>query len=154
MKIKEYSIELDNIHLYAYHGALPQENKVGGWYTLNLKAAISNHDSIESDRLETTVNYADIYKIVCNEMKIPSQLLEHVCGRILNKLFEKFKNILITLLLGGMYCVLIMLEPNMSITMCVALTLIFMIWNTTTPKFMNLFPAEIPKRCSNLKAAV
>lgn len=93
MKIKEYSIELDNIHLYAYHGALPQENKVGGWYTLNLKAAISNHDSIESDRLEKTVNYADIYKIVCNEMKIPSQLLEHVCGRILNKLFEKFKNI-------------------------------------------------------------
>lgn len=93
MKIKNYSIELNNIHLYAYHGALPQENKVGGWYTLNLKAAIDNHDSIKSDNLEATVNYAEIYEVVCNEMKIPSQLLEHVCGRILEKLFAKFASI-------------------------------------------------------------
>ena len=41
---------------------------------------------------------------------------------------SKFKNIAICLLAGGMYCVLIMLEPNMSITMCVALTLIFMLF--------------------------
>ena len=41
---------------------------------------------------------------------------------------SKFKHILITLSLGGIYCVLIMLEPNMSITMCVAFTLIFMMF--------------------------
>jgi len=41
---------------------------------------------------------------------------------------SKFKNIAICLLAGGIYCVLIMLEPNMSITMCVALTLIFMLF--------------------------
>lgn len=41
---------------------------------------------------------------------------------------SKFKHILITLTLGGFYCILIMLEPNMSITMCVALTLIFMLF--------------------------
>ena len=93
MRIKEYKIELSNIHLYAYHGVLPQENKVGGWYTLNLQATISNLDSIKSDNLQTTVNYAEIYDVVCNEMKIPSQLLEHVCGRILEKLFAKFESI-------------------------------------------------------------
>ncbi|MBR2607274.1 MAG: dihydroneopterin aldolase [Bacteroidaceae bacterium] len=93
MRIKEYKIELSNIHLYAYHGVLPQENKVGGWYTLNLQATISNLDSIKSDNLQTTVNYAEIYEVVCNEMKIPSQLLEHVCGRILEKLFAKFESI-------------------------------------------------------------
>ncbi len=38
------------------------------------------------------------------------------------------KHILITLSLGGIYCLLIMLEPNMSITMCVAFTLIFMLF--------------------------
>ena len=93
MRIKEYKIELSNIHLYAYHGVLPQENKEGGWYTLNLQATISNLDSIKSDNLQTTVNYAEIYEVVCNEMKIPSQLLEHVCGRILEKLFAKFESI-------------------------------------------------------------
>ncbi len=41
---------------------------------------------------------------------------------------SKIKHILITLSLGGIYCVLIMLEPNMSITMCVAFTLIFMLF--------------------------
>jgi len=40
----------------------------------------------------------------------------------------KLKHILITLSLGGVYCVLIMLEPNMSITMCVAFTLVFMLF--------------------------
>ena len=41
---------------------------------------------------------------------------------------SKIKHILITISLGGIYCVLIMLEPNMSITMCVAFTLIFMLF--------------------------
>ena len=41
---------------------------------------------------------------------------------------SKAKHILITLSLGGIYCLLIMLEPNMSITMCVAFTLIFMLF--------------------------
>ncbi len=41
---------------------------------------------------------------------------------------SKVKHIIITLSLGGIYCVLIMLEPNMSITMCVAFTLIFMLF--------------------------
>ena len=100
MKIKDYKIELSNVHLYAYHGVLPQENKVGAWYTLDLQASISNLDSIANDNIEATVNYAEIYEVVCNEMKIPSKLLEHVCGRILEKLFERFaiiENIEITL---------------------------------------------------------
>ena len=90
MKIKDYKIELSNVHLYAYHGVLPQENKVGAWYTLDLQATISNLDSITNDNIEATVNYAEIYEVICEEMKIPSKLLEHVCGRILEKLFEKF----------------------------------------------------------------
>ena len=93
MKIKEYNIELNNIHLYAYHGVLPQENKVGAWYTLNLCATINNLDSIANDNLEATVNYAEIYEVICKEMKVPSKLLEHVCGRILDKLFAKYATI-------------------------------------------------------------
>ena len=41
---------------------------------------------------------------------------------------SSIKHIIITLTLGGAYCLLIMLEPNMSITMCVALTLVFMLF--------------------------
>lgn len=93
MKIKEYRIELRNIHLYAYHGVLKQENKIGAWYTINLCATIENKECMENDDIASTVNYADIYEIICNEMKINSKLLEHVCKRILNELFNRFDTI-------------------------------------------------------------
>lgn len=41
---------------------------------------------------------------------------------------SSFKHIMVCLLAGGLYCFLIMLEPNMSITMCVGLTLLFMLF--------------------------
>lgn len=41
---------------------------------------------------------------------------------------EKLRNVFFMLLLGGAYCLLIILEPNMSITICVALTLVFMLF--------------------------
>ncbi len=41
---------------------------------------------------------------------------------------KAFRGILPVIILGGLYCVLIILEPNMSITMCVGLLLIFMLF--------------------------
>lgn len=41
---------------------------------------------------------------------------------------KKFKGILPVLGLGGIFCVLIILEPNMSITMCMAITMIVMLF--------------------------
>lgn len=40
---------------------------------------------------------------------------------------KKFKTLLPVLLVGGLFCFLVILEPNMSITMCLALTLIIML---------------------------
>lgn len=53
------------------------------------------------------------------------------CAAYLAKNHEnmhKFKSLLPILLGGGVMCVLIMLEPNMSITMCVGATFIFMLF--------------------------
>lgn len=93
MKIETYKIELRDIHLYAYHGVLPQEAVVGAWYTVNLSATVDNSESILTDDIASTVNYAEIYDVVCSEMKINSRLLEHVAGRILSALFDRFPTI-------------------------------------------------------------
>lgn len=53
------------------------------------------------------------------------------CATYLAKNYEnmhKFKSLLPPLFGGGLICVLIMLEPNMSITMCVGATCIFMLF--------------------------
>ena len=47
----------------------------------------------KTDELKGTVSYADIYAVIKKEMKTPSKLLEHVCERIGQRLFNDFPTI-------------------------------------------------------------
>jgi dihydroneopterin aldolase len=47
----------------------------------------------ESDNLNDTISYADINEIIHQEMAVKSKLLEHVAGRIISKIHEKFQEI-------------------------------------------------------------
>lgn len=49
----------------------------------------------------------------------------HLSDNYLN--VKSFKTLLPVLFVGGLFCVLVILEPNMSITMCLALTMIIML---------------------------
>ena len=93
MQITEYKISLRDIHLYAYHGVIPQENEVGAWYTIDLELTVADHSCTVSDDISGTVSYADVYEIVCREMSVPSALLEHVCGRICESLYGAFRQV-------------------------------------------------------------
>lgn len=87
--MKSY-ILLENILLYAYHGVLPQENRVGNEYVINLKLKIDLSHAGATDELTDTVSYAEIYEDVKAEMNIPSKLLEHVAYRIVKRLKDKY----------------------------------------------------------------
>ncbi|MDR0745083.1 MAG: dihydroneopterin aldolase [Mediterranea sp.] len=86
-------IYLDNISIYAYHGVSSQETKVGNTFFIDLKLKVDLRQAIESDDLSLTVNYADIYQSVSEEMAIHSKLLEHVAGRIVRRLFAEYPTI-------------------------------------------------------------
>lgn len=86
-------IHLKGIRLYAYHGVLPQENRVGAQYTIDLRLKTDFTLAAETDRLEGTINYADVFNAVKEEMRIPSQLLEHVAWRIAQRLLDDFQTI-------------------------------------------------------------
>lgn len=86
-------IFLEEVKIYAYHGVLPEENIIGTYYILNAEIHMDLWDAAASDDLNDTISYADINEIIHNEMKIPSKLLEHVAGRIINKINEKFNQI-------------------------------------------------------------
>lgn len=83
-------IHLKGLKLYAFHGVLPQENKVGAEYTIDLRLKTDFTQAAENDRLEGTINYAHVFEVVKAEMQIPSLLLEHAACRIARQLFKNF----------------------------------------------------------------
>lgn len=83
-------IELKEMKFYAFHGVSPQETKVGNNFVVNLTLTANLYRAVETDNLLYTINYAEAYEIVKREMSLPSQLLEHIAGRILAALKETF----------------------------------------------------------------
>ena len=88
-KVKD-SIQLNQIKFYAYHGVVEQERKVGNTFLVDIKLYLDLSKPMETDDLSDTVNYAEIYEIIKEEMAIPSNLLEHVAGRIAKKIKHTF----------------------------------------------------------------
>lgn len=87
-------ITLDAMKFYAYHGVEAQERKVGNTFVADLVLSAPIEEAVKSDAIENTINYATIYEVVKREMAIPSNLLEHVAGRILTALKEAFPELL------------------------------------------------------------
>lgn len=84
------TIFLQNLVFYAYHGVAPQETAVGNTFIINLSLKGDFGQAMQSDCVDDTVSYADVFLAVKEEMSIPSKLLEHVCGRIVQRLFRDF----------------------------------------------------------------
>ncbi len=93
MQTTNMFIHLKGIRLYAYHGVDPQETAIGAYFTIDLKLKTDFTHAAQSDELSGTVSYADIFQAVKDEMQIPSQLLEHVCQRIAQRIFNDFPTI-------------------------------------------------------------
>lgn len=83
-------IELEEMRFYAYHGVLPQETRVGNWFTVYTALTLPVADETPADRLEKTIDYGSVYRLIGQEMQTPSKLLEHVAGRIFQALKNKY----------------------------------------------------------------
>lgn len=83
-------IELDEMRFWAFHGCLESERNQGNLFLVDFKGEIDITKASLSDNLEDTVNYARIHEIAKAEMEIPSDLLEHVAGRIQRAIAEEF----------------------------------------------------------------
>lgn len=90
MSVMNSYIFLDNVRFFAYHGVGEQEREVGNEFIISLRLKVDITLATETDNVAHTVSYADVYENVKAEMEIPSALLEHVCGRIVKRLFRTF----------------------------------------------------------------
>ena len=83
------AIKLENIRVFAYHGCLKEETKIGSVYRVDLVVKANLNTYSKTDDLNDTVDYVLLNKIVKEEMNIPSKLLETVAQRVLNKYLWK-----------------------------------------------------------------
>lgn len=80
------TIKVTNIKIYAYHGCLNEETKIGSDYLVNVSVEANLTNAAVSDDLKDTVDYVHINHIVKEEMAIAAKLLEHVADRIIQRI--------------------------------------------------------------------
>ncbi len=84
-------IHLNEMEFYGYHGALPEETKLGQRFRVTVSLATDLAEAGQTDNLDKTVNYAEVYS-VCRAIVEgePVKLIETVAEKIAATVMEEF----------------------------------------------------------------
>lgn len=86
----QHAITLSGLRFFAYHGLLPHEKRIGNTFELNATLQFPATEVMKSGNLEKGINYAEVYQLLQQEMGIPTELLETLTYRILQRLGSAF----------------------------------------------------------------
>ena len=86
-------ISINGMRFYAHHGCFDQERAIGTHFMVDLQIDADTTRAERSDSIGDTVNYLEVYQVVKREMGQPSQLLEHVAGRIARAVIGEFQGV-------------------------------------------------------------
>lgn len=89
-----HSITIEGIKLYAYHGCLEEEARIGGNYIVDVSMITNFAEAAITDDLGKTIDYCAVYEICKVEMAIRSKLIEQVAERIFKNIKNNFTTIL------------------------------------------------------------
>lgn len=77
MANSKFSVGLEGMRFYAFHGFYEEEQKVGRTFVVDVKLDV--HSVLDGkDHIDDTFNYETIYAIVKKEMKQTQKLIETV----------------------------------------------------------------------------
>lgn len=93
MELTSTYILLQGLQYHAYIGVGEQEQVVGNDYVLDLRLGYPFAAAMESDVVDDTLNYADVFNVVSEVMKQPSKLLEAAAGKIVKELCARYKRL-------------------------------------------------------------
>lgn len=89
----KHTIEVNGIKIYAFHGCLEEEAKIGGHYRVDIRVTTDFTQAALEDDLSKTICYVDINRITQEEMAIRSKLIEHVGQRIYNRIYKEISDV-------------------------------------------------------------
>ena len=84
-----YTISLENLEFYAYHGYYQEENLIGTNFIVDIHVKIDDMQLNEGD-LTHTVNYEIIFNIVKLRMNIKYKLLEQFVKDVHDDILSNF----------------------------------------------------------------
>lgn len=91
MHLLSSSIELKNLRFHAGHGVSTLEQRVGCTFRVNVHLDFSiKASALETDQLEGTLNYAELFKVIQREFMPTTQLIEHAAWRVAKSLLKEF----------------------------------------------------------------
>ena len=93
MMFSDGYISLRNARFHAFHGVLPQERRVGGDFLVTVRVGYPLERAMETDNVDDTLDYSALYALVEREVAEPSNLLEHVAGRIVKAITTSFPEV-------------------------------------------------------------
>ena len=87
------SVILNDIRIYAFHGCMEEEARIGRDYIVNIEVETNMEEASRSDDLDDAIDYVKLLDVVKNEMLIRSKLLEHVAQRIIDQVMKNFTRV-------------------------------------------------------------
>jgi dihydroneopterin aldolase len=86
------TVEISGLSLYTHHGVTAAEREVGQRLVLDLRIDVGESDATETDRVEDTIDYAEVCQLVALVTQQRSyRTLERLCTVIADRLLSDFE---------------------------------------------------------------
>lgn len=76
------TISLERVRMFGNHGVFVQEQTVGAEYEVSIVITMPPPAGCDTDLLDNTLSYAQLYESLKREFAIHSDLIEHLAKRI------------------------------------------------------------------------
>jgi dihydroneopterin aldolase len=85
------TIEISGLSLYTHHGVTEAEREIGQRLVLDLRLEVGECDATITDRVEDTIDYAEVCQTVALAAQQRSyKTLERLCAAIADRLLERY----------------------------------------------------------------
>jgi dihydroneopterin aldolase len=85
------AVELNGLHFFSEHGMYSEEMKVGNEFEVDVCITIKAPKK-PITAIAQTINYAEVHRIIKEEMNVRRVLLETWVMQVADKLYEQFPN--------------------------------------------------------------
>jgi dihydroneopterin aldolase len=84
------NVILHGAEFFAKHGFYPEEQLLGSKFLVDISVGFTPVSELNADDLTNTVNYEELYAIVCLQMQQPRKLIETLAQVIIDEIKKQY----------------------------------------------------------------